>query len=362
MRCRFLVVLNRAAINGAVRQLSHWLPSLDPDQFVIRIAYLRDRGPLAENLEPPGVEIRDGYLRSRLDPIGAARLFQDARAWLPHVVFSLDERNATILARIAGTIARARVIQAVHSSPKDDTRVPLWDRATRRMVHTTLAVSRTQKELLVSRGVRREHIHVVYNAVPPREAIVDNSGGKEVTAVFLGVLRKDKRVDLLIRALAQVRDYAPNLRLSVIGAGRAEPSLRRIAGVLGVDDRITWAGWQMDSEQYLKRASFLVLPSDPGVETLSMAVLEAMALGLPVICTDVGSMREVVDSSVGSIVPPGDVDALAQAMLELYENEALRARKGLAAAARQRERFSSIRLVGQMEGIILAEAGRCSRP
>lgn len=360
MRCRLLVVLNRAAINGAIRQLSLWLPHLNPDQFAIRIAFLRDRGPLADTVAPHWAETKEGFLRCRLDPIGALRLIQEARSWHPDVVFSLDERNATLLARLAGTASRARVVQAIHSSPQEGSPVPLWDRVTRNMVAATLAVSRMQKELLVSRGLPQEKVDVVYNGVPPRESLVDTSDAKEVTAVFMGVLRDDKRVDLLIQALAQIADRAPNLRLSVIGAGRTELPLSTLARTLGVDDRITWEGWQLNSGQYLEHASFLVLPSDPGVETLSMAVLEAMAAGLPVICTDVGSMREVVDSSVGLLVPPGDVEALAQAMLEMYGNQAMRIQKGLAAAARQREQFSSDRLVIQMEHILLAEASRGS--
>jgi glycosyltransferase involved in cell wall biosynthesis len=229
------------------------------------------------------------------------------------------------------------------------------------MVTATLAVSEMQKELLVTRGVPKEKVEVIYNGVPSKENLVDRSGAKHVEAVFVGVLREDKRVDLLLQALAQIADRAPNLRLSVIGAGHAEHLLRTLARSLGVEDRIAWEGWQLDSGQYLERASFLVLPSDPGVETLSMAVLEAMAAGLPVICTDVGSMREVVDSTVGSLIPPGDAEALAKAMLEMYDSEALRAQKGLAAAARQRDKFSSDRLVGQMQHIILAKANRSTR-
>jgi glycosyltransferase involved in cell wall biosynthesis len=204
--------------------------------------------------------------------------------------------------------------------------------------------------------VPKQHVEVVYNGVPSRETPTEKPSIENVTAMFVGVVREDKRVDLLIQALAQIADRAPNLRLSVVGAGPTENRLRSLARCLGVDHKIAWEGWQLNTLQYLDRASFLVLCSDPGVETLSMAVLEAMANGLPVICTDVGSMGEVVDSTVGCLVPPGDPGSLANAMLELYRDETLRNRKGLAAAARQRERFSSERLAAQMERIILEEA------
>jgi glycosyltransferase involved in cell wall biosynthesis len=356
MRCRLYVVLNRAAINGAIRQLSHWLPALDPDRFAVRIAFLRDPGPLADSLAIPGTEVRHRFLRCRYDAVGAFRLILDARSWHPHVVFSLDERNATLLARLAGLLTRARVVQAIHSSPRRESPVPLWDRVTRGVVATTVAVSQTHRELLVSRGLPREGVHVVYNGVPSRANIIGTSGTEQVIGLFVGVLREDKRVDLLIRALAEIRERAPYLTLSIVGAGPIETSLRALAERIGVEDRISWEGWQENSGQYLERGSFLVLPSDPGVETLSMAVLEAMAAGLPVICTDVGSMREAVDESVGFLVPPGDASSLAQAMLELYTSKAMRLQKGLAAATRQRERFSSDRLAAEMERLLRAEA------
>ena len=98
----------------------------------------------------------------------------------------------------------------------------------------------------------------------------------------------------------------------------------------------------------LRQADFLVLPSDPGVETLSMAVLEAMAMGLPVVATDVGSMREVVTTDVGMLVNPGDLEGLAQALTRMAEDRDLREKLGLSARKFQRDRFSSDRMREEM--------------
>ncbi len=349
-RERLLVVLNRGGVNGAVRQLGLWLPHMGR-WFETTVAFLRDRGPWGPRLLPAGATVWEGLLRSRFDAIGSLRFVGRAWRFRPHVVFSIDERNATVLARLVGLLTGARVVHAIHSTPARAV-LPWWDRVTSRWVARYVAVSEGHRRALEGMGVSGDRIAVVLNGVPVQPPRLRPVAPEAVTLAFVGVLRRDKRVDLLLDALARAGARVPGLRALIAGDGPERTALEAKARALGITARVTWRGWVEDASEVLRDADFFVLPSDPGVETLSMAALEAMALGLPVIATDVGSMREAITPEVGILVAPGDVEALSGAIVELSTDHERRRRLGEAALRWQRERFSSDRLVGAMHRVL----------
>ncbi len=356
MRLRLLVILNSGAYNGAIRQLSLWMPSLDASVWETRIVFLRELGPLGEALRPDGATVAPGLFRWRLDPFGAIRLIVQAVAWRPHIVFSINERNAAILSRLVGALAGGRVIHAIHSSPEGGS-LPWWDRATLGLADFFVAVSETQKELLGRLGIPEQKIAVVYNGVPDGDGVsTDKSEREEVVGVFIGVLRRDKRVDLLLEALARVKDRVPNLRLCIAGKGDHEEELRGKAQRLGISERVQWLGWCTEVGSVLRQADIFVLPSERGVETLSMAVLEAMAEGLPIISTDVGSMAEVVTPDVGILFSSGDMEALAEALAGMAQSRELRVRMGKAARRKQQELYSAQRMRREMVDLLRSVA------
>lgn len=352
LRC--VVILNRGAVNGAVRQLAHWVPTLRAPDFETTVVFLRDVGPLGDSVVPPGARIVSGILRHRWDGVGALSLLVRARRWKPDVVFSIDERNAMILSRLAGRVTGARVIHAVHSFPSPAP-PSWWDRATRRWVWRFVALSESHATRLVEVGVPRARIAVVENGVVDRTR-AERAPEAAMTVAFVGVLRRDKRVDLLLDAVASLATDAPALAVVVAGDGPERERLRAHARSLGIDGRVRWLGWVDDVDAVLRASDVLVLPSAPGVEALSMAVLEAMAVGLPVVATDVGSMRDAVTPETGFLVPSGDVSRLAEALRALARDRALRVRLGHAGWRRQRSRFSASRLPGQMREIMVNAA------
>lgn len=152
--------------------------------------------------------------------------------------------------------------------------------------------------------------------------------------LFLGRLREKKGVFDLLAALPALRERHPGLRLCLAGDGDLD-AVRRAASALGVADAVELPGWidgaAKDAE--LRRADVLVLPSH--FEGLPMCVLEAMAAGVPVVATAVGGVPFALDEGrCGALVPPGDVPALAQAVLRLFDDAGHR--RQLAQAARER--------------------------
>jgi len=122
-----------------------------------------------------------------------------------------------------------------------------------------------------------------------------------------------KGLDVLLRAFARVAARRPDLTLELIGEGPLTPELRALARVLGVDDRVRFAGLATPAEiaEKLRASDVFVLSSLS--ENMPLAVLEALCCGLPVAATDVGGVPEAVGSD-GALAAAGDPDALAAAI------------------------------------------------
>jgi len=153
------------------------------------------------------------------------------------------------------------------------------------------------------------------------------------TVVFVGRLLQIKGVDVLLTAFARLRERLPAARLCVIGEGELRGALEaRVAG-LGIADGVTFTG-ELDAialREQLARASLFVLPSHS--EGLPMALLEAMAAGLPAVASAVGGIPEVLTPECGRLVAPGDPEALADALMALLQAPE---REAMGEAARQR--------------------------
>lgn len=201
-------------------------------------------------------------------------------------------------------------------------------------------------------GVPKERIIVIYNAME----LVDNVKPfpiplkTPVKAVTVGRLIPLKRIDQLVEALIQI----PELSLVVIGEGPEQERLEALAKRLGVSERVYFAGSRSKAETYglMAACDFFVLNSIH--EGLPHAVLEAMALGLPVAATAVGGIPEVVkDGETGILVPP-EGDGLIKALRRLVEDP--EGRKAMAHAGRDwvRQQFSMEKMVQETEGVLLA--------
>lgn len=177
-------------------------------------------------------------------------------------------------------------------------------------------------------------------------------------------LRRQKRVDVLLRAIPEVWTVAPHVDFAVVGNGPCHDSLVGLAGTLGLldDPRFAMFPFEGSSDRYLAAMSVFTLSSD--WEGLPISVLEAMACGVPPVVTDVGGIREVVDDSVGHIVPPRDPHALAQAIIDLISDEPRRAALGTAAVERHAAGLTIDRVITETAAVyeeLWRAAGTTSR-
>jgi len=125
----------------------------------------------------------------------------------------------------------------------------------------------------------------------------------ELRLLYVGRLLECKGLDIALDAVSQVKQSHPNIRFTIIGDGPAKPRLARLSRELGLEEIVGWVGWlpQRALVEHYRAADLLLFPSlrDSG----GMVVLESLAHGLPVLCTDLGGPGVIVDSTCGRALP-----------------------------------------------------------
>lgn len=151
-------------------------------------------------------------------------------------------------------------------------------------------------------------------------------------AVSLRSWEPNYRIDVILQALARVRQSQPSAHLHLLGGGSLEGQLRAQAAALGIADAVTFHGRLDDAGMARVLAKSQLSISVPESDATSVSVLESMACGLPVIASDLPANREWL--SPLALVPAGSVDALAQRWLSWLQDEGVAKALGKANAAR----------------------------
>ncbi len=221
-------------------------------------------------------------------------------------------------------------------------------------VDRVVALSHSERELLIRIKVKPERIRVLPNAVDlPTSTAEPNYDRPEPMVLFIGQLVPRKGFDLLARAIPAVVDAIPAARFIFVSHNRAgEAELRQIVAAAGVADRLELRGRVSEAEklELLGRAAVVVVPSR--YEGFGIPLIEALLAGAPVVTSDVMANNEVVAHEYsGLLTPYADVPALAAAIVRLLEDRALASR--LAAQGRREvvARYGADRLAAQLEAL-----------
>ncbi|HEY6342314.1 MAG TPA: glycosyltransferase [Bryobacteraceae bacterium] len=182
---------------------------------------------------------------------------------------------------------------------------------------------------------------------------------REILFGYLGGLRPEKNLELLLRAFHEAALPEAKLALAGVGSGRVE--LERLAAELDLGDRVIFAGHQSDAPAYLAALDIFTMSSI--TEQVSNAQLEAMAAGLPVICTDVGDSRELLGGAAdGCVVASRHQTAYAAALRRLAVNSERRAESGAANRRRAVEYYSRDRMVREYAELLQSAASHRLKP
>jgi glycosyltransferase involved in cell wall biosynthesis len=367
-----LVVIHYPVFGGPHNQallLARWL---EPHGVSMTVVLPTERGSAAERLADAGVDVMQTELhrlRASPNPVEQIRFLTTMPreiTTLRHVVRDreiavvqvggLVNPHGAIAARLEGVPVVWQIL---------DTRPPMALR--RAMMPLVLRLS----DAVMTTGRRVATVHpgaeslgerlwpffppVEPEHFSPRESERDGARAEfgfapsDLVLVGVGNLNPQKGHEHLLKAAALARRTRPEIRVLVVGGShpthhRYEEGLHRLAGELDLQmgKDVVFAGALPDVRPALAAADLFVLASVPRSEGAPTAIGEAMMMELPVVATDVGAVREVVDDGrTGFVVPPLDAQALADAVLRILGDDEARASFGSRGRARAIERFSA---------------------
>jgi glycosyltransferase involved in cell wall biosynthesis len=278
------------------------------------------------------------------------------------------------LAALAGRLARVPIIVGEETSDPHGRRWTghLYYRflaaLTDRMVAVSPAVSRY---LICKLWIPPSKVRTILNGVrnpgpaPAQEVEqlrrdLDLKDGDFVIGTVGRMVDKHKRMSDAIRALKIMLGECPGARLIVVGDGPDRAALEALADELGVRDAVCFVGYQGRVRPYLDLMDVLVHPA--ASEAFGLVLVEAMFARLPVVATAVGGIPKVVeDQKTGLLVPPGDPAKVADRLLFLWRNPAVREQMGAAGAIRARATFSESRYVEEVAALYESLYRHCRR-
>jgi len=326
-------------IGGAERTLVELLPRLDGERFRHTIWSLTTMGPVATPLQRLGFPVQALGLSGRRALPAAARLIAAIRREHPTILHA-HMTHANIAARLASRIIRPPVVICAerNSGFWKPARLVRFERMIADWADWHTAVSSSVAEFLVEhQGVAADRVSVIRNGVVVPEGISGERrrevraelgvGADEKLVLSVGRVVPQKGYEYLIRAVPAVTGRTPGVRFLVAGdTSRSKYAeyrahLSDIADELGVSERIIFLGGRSDVRDLLASADLFVMPSV--WEGLPNALLEALAVGVPAVTTDVDGAGEVGRMARAAVmVPAEDPEALAGGILHLLENPA----------------------------------------
>ena len=213
---------------------------------------------------------------------------------------------------------------------------------------TFITNSKFTADRLIQGGVDRNRIIVKYLGVPISDRPAVHSAKDVPTIVSVGRFVDCKGMELTVKAFAQLRAKGVRARLVIVGDGSERPTIEQAITESGCSEDIDLLGWKSSEEvrDILRHADIFTIHNRVGPRTrqeeaLNLSVIEAMALGLPVVSTKSGGVVEtVVDGETGLLGEPGDIDTQAKSLEMLVIDAELRQSMGLSARERAIRFFS----------------------
>jgi glycosyltransferase involved in cell wall biosynthesis len=370
MPIRVLYLIGGGEFGGAEQHLLGLVNNLDAHQFHPQVAVFYEE-EFSARVRALGIPTT--VLASDSRSLGGLHPVRDLiRDWRPHIIHTHGVR-ANLIGRLANKYEGypAVSVTTVHSNMALDYPV-LWKRMlfgafenlTWKHVDHFILVSEAMKRDFLKVGLPERKLTVVHNAIELPEAPVPHVAktnlrellGVEENTLIVGTvarLHPVKGYTYLVKAIRQVVKERQNVVFPWIGEGDQHDELLREAQELGVEKYIKFLGFRKDVPDLLPQFDVFVLPSLS--EGLSVAILEALAAGVPVLTTAVGGSPEVITSGeTGLLVPSMDPAALADRICLLLSDTALRKRLASAGQEMVFQRFSLRRLVRETTDVYRA--------
>lgn len=325
----------------------------------LHVATLTRGGPWEAELAAAGVAVMNLQKRWKVDPAALWRLRDWLRAVQPDVLHTwLFAANA--YGRLAaGACPTMRVLVSERCVDSWKSPWQFWlDRQLLSRTHRLVGNSQSVVDFYREQGVDDRLLSLVPNGIEVPAAIsidernaLRSAARRELgwpddahLAVYVGRLARQKRVGDLIWAAETLRQIRPSLRLAIVGDGPERAALEHLSKSVQANEHVAFLGHRSDASRWLQAADAFWLASE--FEGMSNSLMEAMALGLPVVVSDIAPNRELVDQAgTGLLVKTGDSVGFMQATRELIDDAAFAAKLGRRAQDKMRTKFSIDRMI-----------------
>jgi len=367
-RIRLLLAESGRAVGGTERVVWELATRLPRTRYDVHVWLAPDPGvdELAEALAGAGCTVqRVAEVDRRFDLGGMFGTWSRLRRLRPdllhvHHVWPAADRYLAMLARLAGVprfVVTEHIVGEAHSSGQRTLKRDELRHADAITAVTGAIVDRLVRDY----GLERGRAQVIPNGADPPDAELEEEQARRWREKYLstpvkplgvvaGRLEEQKGHDVLFEALVRLGKTGLDFTLVVAGEGSRRSWLEQQALSLGLQPKVTFVGQVEALGGLLSAADAVLLPSR--WEGLPLVLLEAMARARPIVASAVGGVPDAIEDGVhGTLVPPGDAAALAEALEQQHRRADRTWRLGRAAAQRVRERFTWAAVVEAYEAV-----------
>lgn len=350
---------------GAEVLLSEGLALADRQRFEFSYGYLQTKpDDMAEALRAQGARVDcfqlDGNLKMLLCARRVARHLREHDIDLVHAHLPM----AGVVARMAGRMAGVPVVYTEHNVIESYHRyMRVLSRATWALQQRVVAISPDVEESIYRHMGRRVPVQIVFNGVNTDTFTPSSELGESARARLgippdvpvigtVSVFRRQKRLDIWLKAARRILEYEPQTKFIIVGYGNQAPAVRQLADDLGLSEAIEFVGLQRDVRPFLAAMDVFLMSSE--WEGFGLAPVEAMAMKIPVVATDVQGIRNVITHGETGLLATFDANvadnlaALVVRILRNADDREMFCRRGREAAVM---RYSLQRMQRELESI-----------
>jgi glycosyltransferase involved in cell wall biosynthesis len=372
MKYNLLYVFDNMEFGGGERVFAQIINRLSDKKYKIMVACL-PTGTFIEKIKGSEAQIKSFDMRNRFNFRVILQLSSLIKKERVDIVHSQGAR-ADFFARIAAKLASAPNVVSTVPMPVEGFDVHpirkliyiIFSRFSERFVDRFMVVSDALEKIMIEKhGIEPQKVVKIYNGIETDEYCISDEEiayrrssfrkksdlGENVPVIgVIGRLVWQKGFKYFIEAIPDVLKEFKDARFLLVGEGELEDELKVKSKKLKLEDKIIFTGFMDDIRDVLASIDILVIPSLQ--EGLPVVLLEAMAMKKPIVAANIEGIMEILENSVsGLLVPPRDIKALAEAVIDLLKHEDKANQMGLAARRVVEERFGVDIMVQKVEEV-----------
>ncbi len=335
-KIRILHLINVSTISGAENVVLTLAKGMNDSEFETEICTLSTTGDLHKSAQQNGIKAYAlGYKNILNLPIILIKLFLLLRRNKYQIINTHLFQSSVIGTFIGKLVGVPVIIETRHYTDymyKYGNKIEQWlDKTTANNISCVIAVAKTIQDVLCTvERIPMNRTEVIYNGINLNKLSV-NKNKKENTIKNMNLQDKivlsyvanfhiRKGHKYLIEAILNLKRLYSNIYLMIIGDGKIRNELEKLTKQLDIGNNVIFLGYRSDIPELLSVSDIYVHPSLE--EGFPLTIIEAMAAGLPVIATTVGGISElIIDGDNGILIPPGNTQALVDAISDLIEHQ-----------------------------------------